>query len=1387
MMKIKKFKKIGLSVLAIFFLMFNLLVINGVHSNIKLNAEIFSSKNSKFYPNIEQFVYNVNQQFTISFIVESNETIKSINYESDGFMIIDEPYLVDKDLMIGVKYDGVSYNPTLVVEANLTNGDQIRSKIYAIVEGENIYINANSFDAARDIYLSEMLANGTIDECSYEELLMENKSFPFVENLDYSTEDAVALSNDSFKVEGLIQWEDDWGNIHPLQYTKVSVFDKDNLLDDNLGTIYTNENGKYSFTINKNVDGIFADSGRDIYIKIWPEGKNSVVKTGNNNNYVIRTDTIQNVSSDVYMEPITIEMNDDLGRAFQISQAVITASRYVSEMNGSDIQKVKVRYPHNEKSDSCFYRSSNDTIFMVGNSLNDSTIISGEILRSYASWDVIMHEYGHFVQDKLNLEDSPGGTHWTDENMYDHYMQHCNGVSLNKNCNNECAMPNAKNAKDKAIKLTYAEAWPSVFGAMVQQYYINLGQLDNNIKTLGNSYAEAYNGVYENYNAGSTGGEAVESSIIGVLWDLYDNDSESHDNICLGHKDWWYLTVTDKPKTFSEVAENFYSLYTSYIFRDNFDCLLEYYDMAPSDIKCKETLVSHSEPTFLWNANGTSLNLKNNKFYVLVFDSNYSIILDFYTENTSFTLSLEQWNSIISAEGEKFYIKIGGYQTDKTATGIYYSAFKEFSKPQFKTSLSNGLIQVIGYYSWTPSNLTIKSNYNGISVTTIGASAFENCSNLTHIKIPNSVTNVDSNAFLGCENLKSINLSLNLYAIGTNAFANCSSLEYIYIPDTVQHIDNEAFKNCLSLRLVEVLKEEDDITHLGEKVFDGCYNLLQIIVPKNRLAEYQNKVYWSSYKFKIVPDDDLEELKLNCYSNFDNQILIESKYNKLYELNVNCAKNYKITSTANYTVKMKLYDSNMDLVTSGNNVISYYLGEGVYFLDIRFVDNEDSGLITTTFKLNWPVSKYNISLGDTNVLSHLHEDENGNYVNYLYLNGLSNEGFYKITITGYDINGEMINIPAGAIKVYNDSTKTELVNSYSIIDENKKATNLELVNELIVYLSVWESYYIDISLPNNEYYSLNMNVSKVTENIINLFDLSENTNQEVINLSGISNGDDLQKIELKQAGQFILNTQGFTQGKLVILKQRLILDGEIIWDENIITNITDLSNNKFNLVEGTYFIGYVGANLNSDLIFKLTRVVTSYGSNNLEVDPYSVGTYGSEVTLNEGALYSNVITQGFTRIVYLSTGESRLDYYWYSSDENAASITNFGTVIGQNVSSDTYVKIMAVNIEDPSKVYVKEFLIKKDTKTLDSDPIIRYMTIEYDATNDEDCQINLSSANVPINWLQYYTWTSSNSYLSVDKFGRLFAFDEAIGGTFTITGKYKLNSRVEVYITVIVK
>jgi hypothetical protein len=273
-------------------------------------------------------------------------------------------------------------------------------------------------------------------------------------------------------------------------------------------------------------------------------------------------------------------------------------------MNG-DIATVTVRYPHNEtNTNGCFYRSSNDTMYIIGNRDNDWNFIGEVLLRSYASWDVILHEYGHFVQDKLNITESPGGWHSSAINMYDHYMSnHDNDSSLD--CLGEdgsitCANPDAVDAKKFAIKLTYAESWPSIIGCMAQQYYIKLGQLEDNILTVGDSQYHSYNGSWNDYNLTDyRQGETVEASIMGVLWDLYDNDTtETHDNIVLGHSGFWDLTVGGQPITFSAVAERFYTLYTSNTSRDNFGKLLQYYRMAPESISHSGMFVSNVSPTF---------------------------------------------------------------------------------------------------------------------------------------------------------------------------------------------------------------------------------------------------------------------------------------------------------------------------------------------------------------------------------------------------------------------------------------------------------------------------------------------------------------------------------------------------------------------------------------------------------------------------------------------------------------------------------------------------------------------------------------------------------------------------------------------------------------------
>lgn len=283
---------------------------------------------------------------------------------------------------------------------------------------------------------------------------------------------------------------------------------------------------------------------------------------------------------------------------------------------------------------------------------------------------------------------------------------------------------------------------------------------------------------------------------------------------------------------------------------------------------------------------------------------------------------------------------------------------------------------------------------------------------------------------------------------------------------SVQYIDSSAFENCSSLNNVIVLREIADITHLGENVFNGCSSSLKINVPQNRLAEYKNKIYWSSYKSKIIPNSNsFEEYELDCYRTFDIELRLNSKYNKLYKLNVNCAKNYKITSNANAMVEMKIYDSNMNLVISSNNIISHYLSKGIYYLDLRFENDEDSGLITTTFDLTWPVSKYDISMGNTNILTHLHESTSGSFINKLYLQNENGEGFYKFTITGYDKNNNLIILPSNAIKIYRSDKPDEIINCYSMIDSSIYAQNAENMNSLTVYLYDCLRFYIDICLP----------------------------------------------------------------------------------------------------------------------------------------------------------------------------------------------------------------------------------------------------------------------------------------------------------------------------------
>lgn len=91
--------------------------------------------------------------------------------------------------------------------------------------------------------------------------------------------------------------------------------------------------------------------------------------------------------------------------------------------------------------------------------------------------------------------------------------------------------------------------------------------------------------------------------------------------------------------------------------------------------------------------------------------------------------------------------------------------------------------------------LIIPETINGMTVTGIRKNAFDGCTELTRIVLPDTVTVIEQCAFRGCTNLEEFVMSDNITSIGWSAFADCEKLSDITIPEKVTLIGNGAFYN----------------------------------------------------------------------------------------------------------------------------------------------------------------------------------------------------------------------------------------------------------------------------------------------------------------------------------------------------------------------------------------------------------------------------------------------------------------------------------------------------------------------------------------------------------------------------------------------------------------
>ena len=176
---------------------------------------------------------------------------------------------------------------------------------------------------------------------------------------------------------------------------------------------------------------------------------------------------------------------------------------------------------------------------------------------------------------------------------------------------------------------------------------------------------------------------------------------------------------------------------------------------------------------------------------------------------------------------------ISGYdnvsQIIKCTDGIYANS-NTIIIDSVKYRLNDDYTAEVISYSGTPGNITILESvtYEGLTfkVTSIGSSAFSNCTSLKSATIPISVTSIGDSAFSGCTSLTSVTIPNSVESIGDNAFQNCSSLTNATIGNNVTSIGDNAFNGCSKLKKIEI---PDSVTYIGCKAFDGTafYNTVK--------------------------------------------------------------------------------------------------------------------------------------------------------------------------------------------------------------------------------------------------------------------------------------------------------------------------------------------------------------------------------------------------------------------------------------------------------------------------------------------------------------------------------------------------------------------------------
>ena len=209
----------------------------------------------------------------------------------------------------------------------------------------------------------------------------------------------------------------------------------------------------------------------------------------------------------------------------------------------------------------------------------------------------------------------------------------------------------------------------------------------------------------------------------------------------------------------------------------------------------------------------------------------------------------------------------------------------------------------------TATNITIPTevHYNNVyyDVTSIGYSAFNNCSALTQVTIPNSVISIEEYAFRYCSALRQVTIGNRVTSIKNNAFEDCEALTAVYyngdvegwckitfqtsgnqstnplyyahnlyinntllteliIPEGVSEIKEYAFCHCTSITKVTI---PNSVTNIGSDAFAFCSSITQLSIGDGVQTIDNSAFFTCSSLEQVTIGNQITEIGQNAFNN----------------------------------------------------------------------------------------------------------------------------------------------------------------------------------------------------------------------------------------------------------------------------------------------------------------------------------------------------------------------------------------------------------------------------------------------------------------------------------------------------------------------------------------